>query len=235
VPPQLHEHDRSVAELAHDVILEPLQAVKPRMRGWLHAGASPLVLVAGIILVCLAPTTTSRWAAVVYSVTGVILFGTSALYNVGTWGPRGHAILQRIDHGNIYLIIAGTYTPIVILALDGRTESFFIVGAWAAATMGVLFRVLWISAPRLLYTGLYIALGWAISPFMGDLFAVSVAVGALTLAGGLLYTVGGVVYALKRPDPNPTWFGFHEIFHVFTIGAWACQYIAISVLTYRAA
>ena len=165
----------------------------------------------------------------------MILFGTSALYNVGTWGARGHAILQRVDHGNIYLIIAGTYTPIVILALDGRKESVFIVGAWAAATVGVLFRVLWIRAPRLLYTGLYIALGWAIAPFMGDLFTVSTAVGALTLAGGLLYTVGGVVYALKRPDPNPTWFGFHEIFHAFTIGAWACQYIAISVLTYRAA
>lgn len=235
MPPQLREHDRSVAELAHDVIVEPLEAVKPRLRGWLHAGASPLVLAAGIILVCLAPTSTSRWAAVVYAVTAVILFGTSALYNVGTWGARGHAILQRIDHGNIYLIIAGTYTPIVILALDGRTESFFIVGAWVAATLGVLFRVAWINAPRLLYTGLYIALGWAISPFMGDLFAVSVAVGALTLAGGLLYTVGGIVYALKRPDPNPTWFGFHEIFHVFTIGAWTCQYIAISVLTYRAA
>lgn len=235
MPPQLHQHDRSVAELAHDVIVEPLEAVKPRLRGWLHAGASPLVLAAGIILVCLAPTTTSRWAAVVYSLTGVVLFGTSALYNVGTWGPRGHAILQRMDHGNIYLIIAGTYTPIVVLALDGRTQSFFIVGAWAAATLGVLFRVLWINAPRLLYTGLYIGLGWAISPFMGDLFAVSVAVGALTLAGGLLYTVGGVVYALKKPDPSPTWFGFHEIFHVFTIGAWTCQYIAISVLTYRAA
>ena len=235
MPPPLLDQQRSATEVVHDALAEPLEAVKPRLRGWLHAGISPVVLVAGIVLVCLAPTTESRWAAVVYSIAAVTLFATSAVYNVGTWGARGQAILQRLDHGNIYLIIAGTYTPIVTLALDGRTENLFIIGSWGAATLGVLFRVLWIRAPRLLYTGLYIALGWAISPFMGDLFSASTAVGLLTLAGGLLYTVGGVVYALKKPDPNPTWFGFHEIFHAFTIAAWACQYVAISVLTYRAA
>ena len=232
-PSPIH-HDRSVAETAHDVIVEPWEAVKPHLRGWLHAGASPLVLAAGIVLVCLAPTSASRWAAAVYSLAGVTLFATSALYNVGTWGPRGHAVLQRIDHGNIYLIIAGTYTPVATLALAGWKEDLLVVGTWIAATLGIAFRVLWIGAPRYLYTGLYVALGWSIAPFMGDVFAAGTAVGTLTLAGGLLYTIGGVVYAVKRPDPSPTWFGFHEIFHVFTVGAWACQYIAISVLTYRA-
>ena len=225
---------RSVGTMAHDAIVAPLESAKPHLRGWLHAGLSPVVLAAGVVLVWFAPTAEARWAAVVYSVAGIILFATSGLYNVGTWGPRGHAILQRIDHGNIYLIIAGTYTPVAALALGGWKEHLFVIGAWIAATLGVLFRVLWIGAPRLLYTGLYVALGWAIAPFMGDIFAASVAVGTLTLAGGILYTMGGVVYAVKWPDPNPTWFGFHEIFHAFTVGAWACQYIAISLLIYRA-
>lgn len=208
--------------------------VKPHLRGWLHAGVTPVVLAAGLILIWLAPTAASRWAAAVYSLAGVMLFATSAVYNLGTWGARGHAVLQRFDHSNIYLIIAGTYTPVAILALDGWKEHLVIVGAWIAAAVGVIFRVLWIHAPRLLYTGLCIALGWAIVPFIGDLYVTSPTVGTLTLVGGLLYTLGGVVYALKRPDPNPTWFGFHEIFHALTIVAWACQYVAISLLTYQA-
>lgn len=217
-----------------DLLAAPLAEVKPRLRGWLHAGVAPLVLVAGIVLVCLAPTTASRWAAVVYSLSGVALFATSAVYNVGTWNTRAHAVLRRVDHGNIYLIIAGSYTPIAVLGLDGWKQELFVIGAWVGAALGVSFRVLWLHAPRALYTGLYILLGWAIAPFMGDLFSVNVAAALLTLIGGLLYTVGGVVYATRRPDPHPQWFGFHEVFHAFTIGAWTCQYIAISILTYGA-
>lgn len=230
------DHPDHPDHLAHlkQLAAEPLAVVKPHLRGWLHAGVSPLVLVAGTVLICLAPTTASRWAAVVYALSGVILFATSAVYNVHTWGDRGQAILRRLDHGNIYLIIAGTYTPIATLALDGTKRDLFIVGAWVGAVLGIAFRVFWIGAPRALYTSLYILLGWAVAPFMGDIFAASVAVGVLTLVGGVLYTVGAVVYATKRPDPHPTWFGFHEVFHAFTIGAWTCQYIAISILTYRA-
>jgi hemolysin III len=224
----------SAVERVEDVLAVPLAAVKPRLRGWLHAGASPLVLAAGIVLVALAPTTASRWAAVVYSLAGVALFTTSAVYNIGTWRARGQAILKRLDHGNVYLIIAGTYTPIATLTLEGRQQELFLIGAWVAAGLGVLFRVLWIHAPRALYVGLYIALGWAIAPFLGEILATSVAAGVLTLVGGILYTVGGVIYGFRRPDPSPTWFGFHEVFHAFTIGAWACQYIAISILTYQA-
>lgn len=228
-----HE-SRSVLTQVEDALAEPLAAVKPRLRGWLHAGISPVVLAAGIVLVCLAPTSAARWSAVVYSLAGVTLFFTSAIFNVGTWQARGHAILQRMDHGSIYVIIAGTYTPFAVLALDGWQQQLFVAGAWIGAGLGVVFRVLWIGAPRMLCTGLYLALGWAIAPFMGELFEVSVVVGVLTLAGGILYTVGGVVYGVKRPDPNPTWFGFHEVFHAFTIGAWTCQYVAISFLIYRA-
>lgn len=231
---QLPRPDTPVGVRVEQVLADPMAAVRPHLRGWLHAGASPLVLAAGIVLVCLAPTTPSRWTAVIYSATGVILFTTSAVYNLGTWQARGQAILKRLDHGNIYLIIAGTYTPIAALALEGWRHDLFLIGAWIGATLGIAFRVLWIHAPRALYTGLYIAMGWAIAPFMGALFAASVAVGVLTLTGGVLYTIGGVVYGLKKPDPNPTWFGFHETFHAFTICAWTCQYIAISFLTYRA-
>jgi hemolysin III len=226
--------DKPVLAHVGDVLAEPLAAVRPRLRGWLHAGVSPVVLAAGIVLVCLAPTSAARWPAVVYSLAGVILFFTSAIFNVGNWQGRGHAILQRLDHSSIYLIIAGTYTPVAALALDGWKQDFFIAGAWVGAGLGVLFRVFWIRAPRLLCTSLYLGLGWAIAPFIGDLFEASVVAAVLTLAGGILYTVGGVVYGTRRPDPNPTWFGFHEVFHAFTIGAWACQYVAISFLTYRA-
>ncbi|WP_262347524.1 PAQR family membrane homeostasis protein TrhA [Nocardioides dongxiaopingii] len=208
--------------------------LKPRFRGWSHAGFSPVVLVAGVVLVCLAPTAPSRWAAAAYSVAGVTMFAVSAIFNVGTWGARGQAILRRMDHGSIYLIIAGTYTPIATLALDGVREQAFLVGAWVAAALGVVFRTLWLNAPRALYTSLYVALGWSIAPFVGDLFATSAAAGALTLLGGVLYTIGGVVYGTRRPDPSPTHFGFHEVFHAFTVGAWICQYIAISILTYQA-
>jgi hemolysin III len=230
-----HPHEsRSAVDLVENVLAAQYAAVKPRLRGWLHAGVSPLVLAAGVVLVALAPTTASRWAAVVYSLAGVALFATSAVYNIGTWQARGQAILKRLDHGNVYLIIAGTYTPIATLALDGRQQELFLIGVWVAAGLGVLFRVLWIHAPRALYVGLYMALGWAIAPFVGDVFAASVAAGVLTLVGGVLYTVGGVVYGFRRPDPSPTWFGFHEVFHALTIGAWACQYVAISILTYQA-
>ena len=228
-----HESRSGLAQV-EDVLAVPLAAAKPRLRGWLHAGISPVVLAAGIVLVCLAPTSASRWPAVVYSLAGITLFFTSAAYNVGTWQARSHAILQRMDHGSIYLIIAGTYTPVAALALDGWQQQLFIIGAWVGAGLGVVFRVAWIRAPRVLYTGLYLALGWAIAPFMGELFEASVVAGVLTLVGGILYTVGGVIYGIKRPDPNPAWFGFHEVFHAFTIGAWACQYIAISFLIYQA-
>ncbi len=223
-----------ITSRVHDAVTEPLVALRPHLRGWLHAGVSPLVLAAGVVLVWLAPTPASRWAAVVYSLAGVTLFVTSAVYNIGTWQARGEAVLKRLDHGNIYLIIAGTYTPIAALALGGWRQEAFILGAWIAAALGVVFRVVWVGAPRLLYTGLYIALGWAIAPFMGELFDASVPAATLTLVGGILYTVGGTVYALQRPDPSPTWFGFHEVFHALTIGAWTCQYIAISMLTYAA-
>ena len=126
--------------------------VKPHLRGWLHAGATPLVLASGIVLVCLAPTAASRWAGAIYALTALMLFGTSAVYHRFTWSPRATEMLRRMDHSNIYLIIAGSYTPIALLALEGAIRTSLLVAIWVGAAAGVIFRVVWIAAPRWLYT-----------------------------------------------------------------------------------
>jgi hemolysin III len=219
-------HSGPIAELA--------DAVRPRLRGWLHAGMTPIVLAAGIVLIALAPSATARIATIIYTVCGLALFATSGVYHRRRWGARAHAWLRRADHGNVYLLIAGTYTPVVVLALTGAARTSLLWVIWIGAALGVGFRFLWPGAPRSLYTVLYVALGWSLAPELGELLHSSgVAVFALTLAGGVLYTVGALIYAAKRPDPAPRWFGFHELFHACTVAAWVCQYIAISVLVYR--
>lgn len=208
--------------------------VKPRLRGWLHAGMAPLVLAAGIVLIALARPGVSRTAAIVYTVCGLTLFATSGVYHLGQWGVRTYGWLRRADHGNVYLLIAGTYTPVVALALTGALRTWLLWGIWIGALTGLCFRWLWPTAPRTLSTILYVAVGWSIAPALGQVLSdAGTAVFVLTLTGGVLYTVGAVIYAIKRPDPAPALFGFHEMFHACTIAAWACQYLAVSMLTYR--
>lgn len=207
--------------------------MKPRLRGWLHAVATPLVAAAGIVLVVLSDGTAAGWACVAYAVCAVVLFGTSATYHLGPWSPRTTVRLRRQDHANIYLMIAGSYTPLVVMGLGGRWQWLLVV-VWAGALAGVLFKILWIDAPSWLSTVLYIALGWSVVGGIGEIFARNgAAVGTLVVVGGAAYTVGGVVHALRRPDPWPRVFGFHEVFHALTIVAWVCQYVAISLLAYR--
>ena len=218
---------------------DPLQTVaavvKPRLRGWLHAGMAPLALAAGIVLVALAPTSTARVGAAVFLAASVLLFATSGVYHRGTWGPRGDAVLRRLDHANIYVFIAATYTPMALLLLSGRSRVGLLVLIWSAAVAGLVFRLFWLSAPRRLYTALYIAMGWAAVGWMGAFYAQGgPAVVTLILAGGVCYTAGAVVYGRKRPDPSPRWFGFHEIFHAGTIAGFVCHYIAVSMITYAA-
>ncbi|MGP3967033.1 PAQR family membrane homeostasis protein TrhA [Streptomyces sp. 6N223] len=209
-------------------------AAKPRLRGWLHAGMFPAALVAGLFLSALADSPRGRVACAVYTLTACLLFGVSALYHRGDWGPRATALLRRLDHANIFLIIAGTYTPFTILLLDGAREQILLWGIWAGASVGIAFRVFWVGAPRWLYTPCYIALGWAALFFLPDfLRAGGVAVLSLVVAGGLLYSMGGVIYGLKRPDPWPRWFGFHELFHSFTLAAFVVHYVGISLVAYR--
>jgi hemolysin III len=223
-------------ERATGAVSEVVAIAKPKLRGWLHAGTSPVALAAGVVLIVLAPTGLATAAAAAYAITSFVLFTTSAFYHRGNWSPRVEAVLKRLDHANIFLLIAGSYTPFGVLALKGDTRIAVLSAVWGTATLGVLFRVFWVSAPRWLYVALYIGLGWAAGFFVPQLIhGAGVAVFVLIATGGLLYTFGGVVYGLKRPNPSPKWFGFHEIFHACTVAAFACQYIAASFVVYRAA
>lgn len=218
---------------AVEKIGEVVRQVKPRLRGWLHAGMAPLATAGGIVLVALAPDPAARAAAAIYLAASLLLFGTSAVYHRFHWGPRGDAILRRWDHANIYLFIAATYTPIAVLLLSPRAATTLLTIIWSAAAAGLLFRLFWLSAPRWLYTALYLAMGWAALFWLPQIFVNGgVAVFTLIIAGGLLYTAGAVVYARKSPDPSPAWFGYHEIFHACTILAFAAQYVAISIAMY---
>lgn len=208
---------------------------KPLLRGWLHLGAAPLALIAGMVLMVFAPTLPGRASSAVFALTSVMLFGTSAVYHRGTWSPKAQAVLRRMDHANIFLIIAGTYTPLVVILLQGNQRVFVLVLVWVGAIFGMLFRILWLNAPRWLYTPLYVAMGWVaigyIKPFY---YAGGPAVVWLIAAGGVCYTVGAVFYGFKWPGKSARYFGFHEIFHALTIGGFVCHYIAAAIAVFNA-
>ena len=212
----------------------PVDPVKPRLRGWLHAGMAPVSVLLGIVLVIFSPPQ-YRWAAALYSITSIMLFGTSALYHRFNWRPRTKVLLKRLDHSNIFLIIAGSYTPFAVVLLPVEQAKVLLVLVWSGALAGVLFRVFWVGAPRWLYTPIYIALGWVAVFYLPAFWAAGgPAVVILLAVGGLCYSAGGVVYALKRPNPSPTWFGFHEIFHALTLAGFITQYVAVSLVLYSA-
>lgn len=207
---------------------------KPKLRGWFHTGMAPVMFLAGLALTVWSPTLAGRAAAAVYLICSLMLFGTSATYHRGHWSARTNGLFRRWDHANIYLFIAGSYTPLTTNALTGHARALLLSIVWICAAIGVAFRVAWLSAPRWLYTALYVLLGWAAVWWMGDFWRAPgghLAV-VLLIAGGLVYSFGAVVYALKRPNPSPTWFGFHEIFHACTVVAAICHYIAIVSVTF---
>ncbi|MGZ4485667.1 MAG: PAQR family membrane homeostasis protein TrhA [Nocardioidaceae bacterium] len=209
------------------------RAVRPHLRGWLHAGTFPLAVAAGIVLVVLADGARATVAAAVYATSAALLFGVSAIYHCGHWSPRTERLLKRLDHSNIFLIIAGTYTPFSLLLLDAQRGRTLLWIVWAGALAGIAFRVLWVGAPRWLYTPVYIALGWVAVLYLPDILRTGgVAVVTLLAVGGALYSLGALVYATKRPDPSPRWFGFHEVFHALTLAAYVAHYVAVSIATY---
>jgi hemolysin III len=221
------------ASSINDAAQEQLEHTKPRLRGWLHAGTLPLATAAGIVLVAMSPTALIRLATAVFTLTGMLLFGVSTLYHRGDWSARTHRLLRRLDHSNIFLLIAGTYTPFVLLLLSGTDRLLLLTLVWAGALLGVGFRMFWVSAPRWIYTPVYVALGWT-AVFWVDDFARAGGPAVLTLiiTGGVLYSCGGLVYALRRPNPSPRWFGFHEVFHGLTVAAFLVHYIGLSLLVY---
>lgn len=202
---------------------------KPILRGWIHAVSAPLALAAGIVLICLAHGTGLKWACAIFMACSAFLFTNSAAYHLGDWSPRVTDVLRRIDHLNIFLLIAGTYTP-VSFALDSFWRTAIIVGMWSCTFVAMVIHVIWISAPRWLYVIVYIVFGISGLAFM-RLFWLSPAAGPavviLIAAGGACYIAGAIVYALRRPDPWPRVFGFHEIFHVGTVAGFACHMVAI--------
>ncbi|MBW8764386.1 MAG: hemolysin III family protein [Microbacterium sp.] len=200
--------------------------IKPTWRGWIHAGTFPIAVVAGIVLISLTVGTPGKWASAVFMATSMLLFGNSALYHRFDWRPTVKMIFKRIDHANILLLIAGTYTPLAVLALPPQKGLLLLVLVWSGALLGILFRVFWINAPRWLYVALYLLLGWAAVMYMVDLMNANFAMMVLVIVGGLLYTGGAVVYAMKKPNPWPGRFGFHEIFHVCTVLAFLCHWAA---------
>ena len=219
---------------ARGVVDDVVRTVKPRLRGWLHAGTFPLSVVAGLVLVVLAEGTRDTVATGVYAASAALLFGVSALYHRGTWSPATEKRLKRLDHSNIFLIIAGTYTPFSVILLDRHGGTLLLWIVWTTALAGIAFRVVWVGAPRWLYTPVYLGLGWVAVFYLGDILETGgVAVVTLLAIGGVLYSLGGVVYAIKRPNPSPQWFGFHEVFHALTLGAYAVHYVAVSLAAYR--
>ena len=209
------------------------EAGKPKLRGWLHAVMFPVAIAAGIVLVALADTGEERISSAIFSLAAVLLFGASALLHRGSWSPRVTRLLRRLDHSNIFLIIAGTYTPLAVLALPPGKGRVLLWIVWVGALIGVAFRVLWVGAPRWLYTPVYVALGWVAVIYLPDLLSgAGVAVVVLILAGGVLYSVGALIYGLKRPNPFPRWFGFHEVFHALTVAAFTVHYVAVSITVY---
>jgi hemolysin III len=221
-------------------VAEQVAEVKPRLRGWLHLTAAPLTLAAGIVLVTLSPTATTRVGSAVFALCSVLLFSASATYHRGHWSPRMHDILQRVDHSSIFLLIAGSYTPFSLLLLRGTDRVVLLAVVWSGALLGVAFRVLWIGAPRWLYTPIYFAVGWSAIFFVPQYVegserlgvGIGTAVLVLIAVGGAFYTLGGVVYGFRRPNPWPRWFGFHEVFHTFTILAFVTHYVSLSLATY---
>ena len=200
---------------------------KPLLRGVSHEVASAFALAGGVALVHGAEGMRASLAAAVYGVALTAQFGVSALYHRPRWGDRARLVMRRLDHAAIFLLIAGTYTPVCLL-LPGQGRAL-LVGVWAAAALGIALSVAWPTAPKALVAALCVALGWAVVPVLPALrLAIGTAGLALLLAGGAAYTAGAIVYAAGRPDPFPRVFGYHEVFHALVIVAAACHYAAVS-------
>jgi hemolysin III len=235
-PRILHQPVRAAADTSdhlRDHVRDALEEVKPKLRGWLHAATAPLTLAAGIVLIVLSPDAATRTGSAIFAASALVLFTVSAVYHRGTWSPRTWAFLRRFDHANIFLLIAGSYTPFTLLLLDGRSRTVLLTVVWVGAALGIAFRIFWAGAPRWLYTPIYIGLGWAAVFYFADfVHNAGAAVLTLMVVGGGLYTLGGLVYGLRWPDPSPRWFGFHEVFHGLTIAAFVTHYVGISIATY---
>jgi hemolysin III len=221
-------------------VSESIELAKPHLRGWLHLGILPLTLAGGILLVAMSPDARTKAGSAVFVGSALLLFGVSAAYHCRNWSHRTWFVLRRLDHCNIFLLVAGSCTAYALLLLDARDSMVMLVIVWSSALLGVTARFLWPHAPRWLSPPIYIACGWGALLFLPGIIdgasRLRGGVGEPTLfllgLGGALYIAGAVVYFFQRPDPWPRWFGFHEVFHAFTVLAFASHYIGVSLATF---
>ncbi|MFF5176936.1 hemolysin III family protein [Micromonospora sp. NPDC000316] len=211
--------------------LKPVDIGKPRMRGWLHTYAFFVAVASGIVL-CSIAATRPGWAplvsCVIYSLTVCGLFGTSALYHRRVWSERGYQLMRRMDHSMIFVFIAGTYTPLCVMLLAPRQATVMLALVWGGALAGVAVKMAWPHAPRWVSAPLYLALGWVAVAMLPEILrGGGVTALVLLIIGGVMYSVGAVFYALRRPNPWPNVFGHHEFFHACTLLAALCHHIAI--------
>jgi len=212
---------------------KPPAGEKPRLRGLIHLIMSPVSLVAGLVLVALADKLRGRIALGIFTLAAVTLFTGSALYHRVGWKPKTKEVWRRIDHANITVLIAGTYTPFAIFLLNKGQAIILLSLVWGGAVLTALMRVLWLNAPRWLYVPLYLILGWAAVFFLPEFWRNGgIAVFVLITLGGICYSLGGLVYGLKKPNFSKTWFGFHEFFHALTAAAFILQFIAAGIVVY---
>lgn len=218
----------------NDFSTRPIQVIpeaRPTWRGWIHTGVLPIVIAAGIVLIVLGNGVAAKVVDSVFFASSILLFGNSALYHRFNWKPRTKKILKRIDHANILLLIAGSYTPITWLALP-RDKAFMLMCIiWGTAILGIGFRVFWISAPRWLYVPIYLGMGWVALAYVVDFMSANAPMMILILCGGLLYSVGAAAYAFKWPGKEAKHFGFHEFFHAFTVAAFLCHWTGILLIS----
>ncbi|MGJ9413021.1 hemolysin III family protein [Aeromicrobium sp. CF4.19] len=224
----------TVSEERAETLRENFDEIKPKLRGWLHAATAPLSFFSFLVMMVIADDVKVRAGVAVFMVSAMALFTCSALYHTRPWSDEARMIWKRIDHANIFLLIAGSYTPFSLLILDAREATIMLSLVWGGALLGVAFRIFWVGAPRWIYVPLYIMLGWAAVLYWGEFTAnSSTAVLTMLVVGGGLYTLGALAYGFKWPNPWPRWYGFHEIFHTMTIAAFIVHYIGVSLLAYQ--
>ena len=203
--------------------------MKPRLRGVFHQYAFYVAVVAGVVIVALSDSGRELLATWVYAVALAAMFGVSALYHRVDWrSPRLRAWMRRLDHSTILLLIAGTYTPFALLAFDGKLADAILIVVWAGAAAGLVLNLAWVDAPKWLTAIVFVALGWVGVVAVPEMLDLGVAPAVLVFVGGGLYTLGAITYALRRPNPVPHVFGYHEIFHVLVIAAAAAHFVAIA-------
>ncbi|MFM7777027.1 MAG: hemolysin III family protein [Actinomycetota bacterium] len=207
---------------------------RPKLRGIIHLVMSPLALVAGLTLVTITSELRGRITLTIFTLTAVSLFTCSAIYHRVPWSPAAKAVWRRIDHANIPLLIAGTYTPFSIYLLEKQQAVILLSLVWGGALLSGIFRVFWLSAPKWLYVPIYLALGWAAFIYFPDFYeSGGPLVFTLIALGGVLYSAGAIIYAVKKPNFSINWFGFHELFHALTAAAFISHFIAAVLVIVR--